>query len=95
METNTRNCGFFLGGLLLGGLLGGVAALFFAPKSGEELRTEIKHQRDRALGEAKKLYSETETKAKALFEDAKHVLTGAQERVHGGGGSEEEPLWEA
>jgi len=91
----TKNCGLFFGGLFLGGLLGGVAALFFAPKSGEELRSDVKHQGDRALGEAKKLYSEAETKAKTLFEDAKHVLTGAQEKVLGSRRFEEEPLWEA
>ncbi len=91
----TRNCGLFLGGLFLGGFLGGAAALFFAPKSGEELRSDVKHQGEKALGEAKKLYSGAETKAKTLFEDAKHALTGAQERVLRGGGVEEEPLWEA
>ncbi len=91
----TRNCGLFLGGLFLGGFLGGAAALFFAPKSGEELRSDVKHQGEKAFGEAKKLYSGAETKAKTLFEDAKHVFSGVQERVRGGSHFEEEPLWEA
>jgi gas vesicle protein len=91
----TRNCGLFFGGLFLGGLLAGAAALFFAPKSGEELRSDVKHQGEKAFGEAKKLYSGAEIKAKSLFEDAKHAFTGAQERVFGSGHFEEEPLWEA
>lgn len=91
----TKNCGLFFGGLFLGGLLGGAAALFFAPKSGEELRSDFRHQGEKALGEAKKFYSGAENKAKTLFDDAKHAFTNAQGRVFGSHTSEEEPIWEA
>ena len=92
METKVRSCGLFVGGLFLGSLVGGAVALFFAPKPGEELRSEIKHQGEKALGEAKKLYSEAETKAKTFLEDAKHVFTAQGSAPRG---SDEEMLWEA
>lgn len=34
----------FLRGLLLGGLVGAVAALLYAPKSGKEMRRDIKRK---------------------------------------------------
>ena len=48
-------------GILLGGLIGGVTALLFAPRSGEETRAEI---RDRAI-ELRDRTTETVTQAKS------------------------------
>ncbi len=41
----------FLEGFLLGSLAGAVAAILFAPESGEELRLQFKHEIERVRGE--------------------------------------------
>jgi gas vesicle protein len=53
METNVRKHNYFLNGLLMGAALGGVAGLLFAPKSGRELRADIKTAGQKAFGETK------------------------------------------
>jgi gas vesicle protein len=53
--TNTRNHNF-LTGLVFGGVLGGVAALLLAPKSGKELRASIKETGQKAIHETEGLF---------------------------------------
>ena len=69
--TNNRNYNF-LTGLLFGGVLGGVAALLLAPKSGKELRTDIQDT-------GKKAIHETE----AFFDKAGHRVSEARQRARG------------
>ena len=71
METTDRKCGHFFKGLLFGGFLGGLAGLLFAPKSGRELREELKKQGSEAFDEAKEFYSDARGKAKAILDDAR------------------------
>lgn len=61
----------FLCGLLMGGILGAMAGLLFAPKSGRELRSELKEKGGEAFEDAKKFYAESQEKAKAIVEDAR------------------------
>ncbi len=72
METTNRRNRNFFAGLLFGGVLGGVAALLFAPKSGSELRAGIQ-------GTGKKAIHETE----AFFDKAGHRASEARERARG------------
>jgi len=65
-EQNRFFCGF-----LIGGIFGVVAGLLFAPKSGKELRTEIKERGSEAFDDAKRFYAESQEKAKAIVEDAR------------------------
>jgi gas vesicle protein len=44
----------FLAGLLSGALVGGVAALLFAPMSGDELQAEARSRVDRVVADVKK-----------------------------------------
>ena len=60
--------GRILGGLFLGGLVGGLAGLLFAPKAGRQLRADIKEKGV----EAKKMYDDSVVKAKAIIDDAKN-----------------------
>ena len=56
MAENEKDCGNFLKGFVIGGVLGVLAGIFFAPKSGKELRSdlkEIKKEADRHLSEAR------------------------------------------
>jgi len=70
METTNKGGQIFLTGLLFGGVLGGVAGLLLAPKSGREVRAEIKET-------GKKAIRETE----AFFGKAGHQVSGARERA--------------
>ena len=60
-EHRGNAAGSLFRGILLGGLIGGVTALLFAPRSGEETRAEI---RDRAI-ELRDRTTETVTQAKS------------------------------
>jgi gas vesicle protein len=71
MAERSNDPGSFLKGLMIGGFFGAVAGLFFAPKSGRELRDALREKGSEAFDEAKQFYSETETKAKAILEDAR------------------------
>jgi gas vesicle protein len=61
----------FLWGFLVGGIMGALAGLFFAPKSGKELRAELEEKGSEAFEDAKQFYSEARVKAKAIVEDAR------------------------
>jgi gas vesicle protein len=74
METTNKRNHDFLTGLLFGGILGGVAAILLAPKSGKELRADIQetgkkaiHEADEFLGNAGHRISEARQKARGLW----------------------------
>jgi gas vesicle protein len=66
--------GAFLVGFIVGGLTGAVAALLFAPQSGEETRAVIKERsielRDKASEEAEAAWKRAETAANEAREKA-------------------------
>jgi gas vesicle protein len=62
-------------GLMIGGALGAVAGILFAPKSGKELRSEIKERGSAALKDAKATYTDASSKAKQIIEEARHQAT--------------------
>lgn len=58
-------------GFLAGGALGAALALLYAPKTGRELREEIKLKKDDYLDEAEKYLAEAKDKAIDLINDGK------------------------
>ena len=58
-------------GFLAGGALGAALALLYAPKTGRELREEIKSKKDDYLDEAEKYLAEAKDKAIDLINDGK------------------------
>ncbi len=69
METNGNYSGLWKG-LMVGSVLGAAAGILLAPRSGKELRSEIKERTNRAFDETKRLYEGGCTKlndAKACF----------------------------
>ena len=62
-------------GLLVGGAIGAVTALLFAPRSGEETRAEIRNKateyRDRTMDAVNDTVSQAKSKAHELKENAK------------------------
>ena len=57
METNERNHFSPWKGLMVGSFLGAAAGFLLAPKSGKELRSEIKEKTNKTLEETKRFYS--------------------------------------
>ncbi len=70
----TKNEGMLKGlviGLLAGGAVGAIVALLYAPKSGRELRAEIKDRADEFRDDAEEYLSTVRTKAGDLVSEAK------------------------
>lgn len=74
METKDQKYYRFLSGLLIGSVLGGVAGLLFAPKSGRELRADMKTTGLKTvegtkdfIGKANHRVSETRQKANNIW----------------------------
>ncbi|HCA42746.1 MAG TPA: gas vesicle protein [Bacteroidetes bacterium] len=81
MDDNKSAKGFLLG-MLAGGVIGSVIALLYAPKSGRELRADIKLKKDEFLDDtsefmdiakerANNLINEGKKKSEKLISDAK------------------------
>ena len=80
MSDHQDNFGAFLAGLLLGGLAGGIAALLFAPQSGEETRTIIHDKAIELRDQANATMEDTLSKAEKAGNDAvKQVKAKANE----------------
>jgi gas vesicle protein len=62
--------GLFVG-LLTGGAIGAIIALLYAPKSGKELRKDIKNKTDEYYDETEKFIAEAKEKAKDLMNEGK------------------------
>ncbi|MCD4753731.1 MAG: YtxH domain-containing protein [Anaerolineaceae bacterium] len=71
MSDNNSNFGAFAVGLFTGALLGGIAALLFAPQSGEETRQLIQEKSQDAYEKAGKTMEETYAQAEASIAEAR------------------------
>ena len=82
-KENNSGLSIFLG-ILAGGAIGAVLALLFAPKTGRELRNDIKSRTDEYLDEAEKYIAEARDKAKVLINDGKKrsekIINDAKEK---------------
>jgi gas vesicle protein len=70
-EHEKPQCHFFMG-FLIGGVLGALAGILLAPKSGKELRSAIKEKGSEVLKDGKEIYSDAGMRAKEIIEEAKH-----------------------
>jgi gas vesicle protein len=68
-------------GFLIGGLVGGALGILFAPKSGKELRQDIRAKSEDVYGKAKEKYEETVTKVEDAMKQAKDVLADKKVRL--------------
>ena len=62
--------GLFIG-LLTGGAIGAIVALLYAPKSGQELRKDIKSKTDEYYDETEKFIADAKVKAKDMMNEGK------------------------
>ncbi len=65
-----EKAGFFVG-FLMGGVIGALAGLLLAPKSGRELREVILQKGEETLDEAKGYYQEAREKSKSILDEAR------------------------
>jgi len=70
-EHEKAPCHFFTG-FLIGGVLGALAGIFYAPKSGKELRSDIREKGSEILKDAKEIYSDAHKKANEIIAEARH-----------------------
>ncbi|MBK7631193.1 MAG: YtxH domain-containing protein [Ignavibacteriales bacterium] len=71
MQRNIISAKGFMIGFLAGGTVGAIIALLTTPKSGKELRGDIKHKSEEYFDDADKYYSETKSKASEMFNEGK------------------------
>ena len=83
-EQEKPQCHFCMG-LLIGGALGALAGIFFAPKSGKELRADIKEKGSEVLKDAKEIYADAGTKAKEIIGEFKHQAKDLKKEAEGTG----------
>lgn len=85
----------FIGGLIVGGLIGAVIGILYAPKSGKETRedlsrkadeilTKAKEEYDIAVEKSKKAYDATVARLKTLEETAKAKVEEAEDLAERG-----------
>ena len=70
-NNNDNNAKGFLIGFLAGGAVGAIVALLTTPKSGKELRGDIKQKSGEYFDEADKYYQEKKVKAGELLNEGK------------------------
>ena len=75
----------FCTGLLIGGALGALAAIFFAPKSGKELRADIREKGCDVLKDAREICDHADAKAKEIINDARHQGMKLKKEAEGAG----------
>ena len=84
METNGRNNFGLWKGLMVGSFLGAAAGFLLAPKSGKELRSEIKERTNKALDGTKKTLDETKrfySDSRTKFNETLARFSGRKERA--------------
>ncbi|MCX6161441.1 MAG: YtxH domain-containing protein [Ignavibacteriae bacterium] len=84
MEENKMAKGLMIG-FLAGGIVGSVIALLYAPKSGKELRSDIKLKKDEFIDDSTEYMKIAKSKAADLINDGKHkseqLIKDARERA--------------
>ena len=83
-EHEKPQCHFCMG-LLIGGALGALAGILFAPKSGKELRSDLKEKGSEILKDGKEVYADASTKAKEIIGEVKHQAKDLKKETEGTG----------
>lgn len=85
MEDNKSGKGLLLFGLFIGGIVGAATALLTAPKSGRELRNDIRLKKDEYLDDTSEYLEIAKTKATDLINEGKKrsekLISDAKEKA--------------
>ena len=85
MEEQGKSQVHFFKGLLIGGALGALAGILFAPKSGKKLRSDIREKGREILNDGKEIYADASTKAKEIIWEVKHQAKELKKEAGGTG----------
>jgi gas vesicle protein len=85
MEEQEKTKNNLFKGILIGSALGAAAGILFAPKSGKELRSDIKKKGNKILKDGKEIYSDAGIKAKEIFGEVKHQAKELKEDAEDAG----------
>jgi gas vesicle protein len=85
MEEYGKSQVHFFKGLLIGGALGALAGILFAPKSGKEMRYDIKKKGNEIVKDGKEFYADASTKAKEIIGEVKHQAKELKKEAEGTG----------
>ena len=85
MEEQGKSQVHFFKGLLIGGALGALAGILFAPKSGKKLRSDIREKGREILNDGKEIYADASTKAKEIIGEVKHQAKDLKKEAEGTG----------
>jgi gas vesicle protein len=66
---------------MIGALIGAVSGILYAPKSGKEVRKEIRHTAEDLLEKAKEQYDETSRKIEHMVDCEKELYVGKKEKL--------------
>jgi gas vesicle protein len=75
------NRGDFIAGMVVGGFLGAMVGVLYAPKSGRETREEIGRKTDELLSKAKEEYEAAVEKSRSAYESALAKLKKLEEQT--------------
>lgn len=85
MENGTSSTKGFLLGLLAGGVIGGLTALLYAPKSGKELRKDIGKKSREVVKDTEQYVESAKVKASEILSDsrrkAESLLSDARKKA--------------
>ena len=84
VEHDNQQDHFFMG-FLIGGALGALAGILFAPKSGKKLRSDIREKGREILNDGKEIYADANTKAKEIIGEVKHQAKELKKEAEGTG----------
>ena len=71
----------YVKGFMIGGLIGAALGILYAPKSGKEVRKEIRNAADDLLEKAKDQYEETSRKIEHMVGCEKELYAGKKEKL--------------
>jgi gas vesicle protein len=71
----------YVKGFVIGGLIGALLGILYAPKSGKETREEISHSAEELLSKTKAQYEEVCKKIEKLADQEKELLIGKKEKI--------------
>lgn len=71
LQAQEQPLGHFFMGFLIGSALGALAGIFFAPKAGNKLRSDIRNKGNEIIKNSKDIYGDAGKKAKEIIKDAK------------------------
>ncbi len=71
----------YVKGFIIGGLIGAVAGILYAPKSGKETREQISHSAEELLKKTKSQYETMCKKIEILADREKELLIGKKEKI--------------